>query len=270
MFKHLKQLISVLFVWALLVLTISACEGPSISPYATLSSCVKPVMDSSQLASNFLPLAIGNKWVYQKTISQDVFAWEAYQVKGEKIVTFAVGTPPNMPSGTSQETYLIIDTINENGLQYWELQVSDSKARDGRYGSWYTKPDRILWGRVPSSEHLVEIDEVMTTRTGFFTDEKRHEGVLLLEPLQSGVKATIQQVGLDEVQVTALPELANVETPAGKFPCSFEMITEVKTDQYQWTTYSYYAPGVGLVKEVQKDDKGNVTYVMELTGYELK
>jgi hypothetical protein len=223
---------------------------------------------SAGIAATTLPLAEGNKWVYKKTVSRKVFAWEAYGKLGEDSVTFARGTPPDIPLGESEETFTVVGKVDEDGLEFWEIAVSSPTARDGRYGSWLTTPDRILWGGTYSDEQVVEIQEIMISES-VFEGEKRHHGLLLLEPLVEGKQAEVQF--MNAISFTASFESANIQVPAGNFETCLEMITQVKgsDDQEGWTTISYYAPGVGLVAEVQLDDQDQPTYTLELLRYEL-
>ncbi len=281
MFHHLRTVALAFFTVAIVIAVLSSCgpraptreaDSSSLSAPEADSSplCERPPADASQPQSTYLPLAIGNEWVYTRTVSQGVFSWEAYRESGKDEITLAAAPSPDIPVGESEETYLITNMVEEDGYQHWEVKVSDSKARDGRYGSLLTKPDKVLWGRVDSSEHLIEIDELLIKLKGHFSNEKRHSRILVIEPLQEGVEARLSGVGLEAVLYTVPPQLVDVEVPAGKFPCSLEMNMLVEADQRSWETRSYYASHVGLVKELQRDEMGNLTYTMELAKYELK
>jgi hypothetical protein len=251
-----------------------ALTNPSAADISTSSSlCGKPVANADQLQSNYLPLAVGNQWQYKRTILRDIYAWEGYAEEkedGKSELQFLVGQPSGFAPGESTETYIITGTVEKGGLQFWEVQVSSPQARDGRYGGVYTQPDRILWGRVASSAEIIEIDEILTQEAGYFIGAKREERILVVEPLiQDNVQATLSHTRLPEIQYTALPDLTQVDVPAGKFSCSVEVVTKVDTDQFKWETHSFYAPHIGLVKEVQYDDAGKVTYTLELVQYKL-
>jgi hypothetical protein len=65
---------------------------------------------------------------------------------------------------------------------------------------------------------------------------------------------------------TIIPEVIRV--PAGE---SRDVIKTVVTiPGGKLTAETYLAPGVGLVKEIRKNEFGNVVYVLELLEYELK
>lgn len=259
---------SILGSLVLILLLLSACGRNSIPVSSvSVSSCRKPATKASQATSNFLPLVAGNTWTYAKTVSDEVFSWEAYSPKNSTEVTLAIGAPPDLQVGKSAETYRITRIVQESGFEFAEVEVSSATARDGRYGAWYTKPDRILWGRVPSSEHLIEMDEVMIANATVFQDERRFQQILLAEPFESGVEATLQQLSAVKQVVSA--DLVDVTVPAGHFPCTLVVTTAVENQETKWLTYSFYALGVGLVKEVQQNSSGETTYDLELTQYTL-
>ena len=253
----------------LLPATVRPLPAPTERPLlpATVRPLPTPAREPTQ--SKYLPLSSGNKWVYRKTVLRKVFAWQAYGKVGQSTVTFARGTPPNILPGESEETFTVTDKVEENGLELWKIAVSSPTARDGRYGSWLTTPDTILWGRVPSSEHVIEIDEILVSQS-VFEGERRHRGILLVETLVKGTEATLQS--LKPVKFVASAKSVDAEVPAGRFKGCLEITMKVEGtgDQEGWTTYSYYAAAVGLVRELQKDDRNNTTYILELIRYELK
>lgn len=229
------------------------------------NSCFQSVSDIEQPYSDYLPLATGNFWTYHRTVLQDVHTWEAYQILSEGTVRTAVMTVPGITSGDSEETYRVIGPADQLGL--WEIEVSAPLSRDGRYGGGYTKPDRIMWGRMPSSEDIIEIDEILTQES-YFEGTKKYRGVLLAQSLIEGAEATLMLSGSDTTY-TASSTWTEITVPAGTFSCTLEMVTQVESDFASWKTYSYYAPGVGLVKEMQVDDSGRSAYTLELVQYQV-
>ena len=247
--------------------TASAAHSSS-APVPTRRSSPGSVATSSQ--SQFLPLAAGNVWTYRKSVSAKVHAWEAYGAVDGDSVQLAWGAPPDIRPGRTTETFKVIGRREVDGLGFWAISVSDPSARDGRYGAWLTVPDTILWGRVPSSEHIVEIDELMISES-VFEGERRHRAPLLAQPLNEDVQVSLRPSGLP-VEVSAAIQPRSVDVPAGHFDECLEVVTRIEgsDDQPGWTTYSCYVAGIGLVMEVQVDASGDPTYTMELVAYDLK
>ena len=263
------------FVWCLVLLSIVTFGGKSFAN----SGKGKFVKDSLQ--SKYFPLAKGNQWEYKRTLfeGRKVFSWEAYTlvVKGynssekEGETTFTTISRGSLPQ-QSEETYSVKDqAYDENGIPMWEIEISSPTARDGRYEGLTLAPDTILWGRVPSGEGVIEIGEILISEH-FFAGKRKHKGTLLVEPLAEEVEARMQPMGLPVEFITSA-KLISVTVPAGRFHKCLQMITKVKVkgdDKIKsWTTYSYYAPKVGLVKEVQKNNEDKETYTLELIRYNL-
>jgi hypothetical protein len=229
-----------------------------------------PVSPPAEVASSqYLPLGVGNAWVYKKTVLRPVFAWEAYQKTDDIKVMLVLGISPSLTTGEYEETIRVKNKVEDNGLELWEIEVSAQTVRDGRYGGLFIPPHQILWGRVPSSEHVIEIGEILINQS-FFEGERRHTRTLLAEPPAEHVQILLQPSGLPVTYITS-PNRVDVEVTAGRFCCALEMIMEIEdTEQGRtWSTYSYYVPEVGLVKEFQKDDAGHMTYLFELIEYEV-
>lgn len=227
--------------------------------------CFQAVSNLEQPYSNYLPLNTGNYWTYHRTVLQDVYTWEAYQTLNEGTVTFVVMTVPGIQPGDSEETYRVLAPDDEIGL--WKMEISDPLSRDGRYGGGYTKPDQILWGRVPSSEEIIEIDEILI-KESYFEGTKKYETVLLAQSLIEGAEVTLM-LSNSKVTYAVSSTWTEITVPAGTFPCTLEVVTQVVSDYASWEIFSYFAPGVGLVKEMQIDGSGQAAYTMELVEYHV-
>lgn len=265
MHRHIVTLLVILSTATLIAPGSSGGQVPG-----TRSACTKPAPSPEQAFSGYLPLADGNTWTYTKTVSGTVLAWEGYRVAG-KGVQFVVGPSRDVTPGRSEETYSIKGKAVKYGPGLWDVKVEPdlSKARDGRYGGLLTRPEKILWGRIPSGTDVIHIGEVLI-RESVFEGEKRHEGTLLVEPLKEGVEVMVQD--LKGVIFRTSPQLLDVTVAAGRFPCSLEMTMTVEGTQpgSKWTTHSYYAFGVGLVREVQRDARNNEIYSLELRRYRVR
>jgi len=246
---------------------------PEIAPTtesAASSEAEKRRRDAFQ-QSRYLPLVVGNKWTYAKTVSgkTPVVAWEAFKI-GEK-TQFVFGPVKAIAAGTYEETYSVAAITEEDGRQRWLIDLPIATARDGRYSGLVARTDKVYWGRVVSSEHLIEIGEIQVWE--HFAGPYKHQRTLLIDPFLEGVEATLQS--LTTVQTKNSAKRASVTVPAGSFSGCL-MVTGTLTvpnsgneDGQIWNTLSWYAPGVGLVKEQQEHD-GIASYTLELIKYDLK
>jgi len=171
-------------------------------------------------------------------------------------------------------------------VKFWEIGVEPANARDGRYESipgTALTVEKILWGRVPSSEHIIEIDEVIVrviARSPIFEGtEVREERPILLEPKTAGMEVRIAPSWDGSsfhptpvnMEVKASLQEVDIVVPAGTWREVLEVTTDIKPDEAnKWTIISYYVQGVGLVKEVQFDPEGSESYRLELESFETK
>jgi hypothetical protein len=225
--------------------------------------------------SHYLPLAEGNTWTYKKAIpeNREVFCWSVYQ-PGK----YMFG-PIKLNTGISEETYTVKESNVENGRKFWEIQVSGPEARDGRYGAMKGGIDKIIWRRVISSGYIIQIDEIIV-RDSFFLGKWGQESPIVIEPIRKEINVGLLMSGWwdgkdfhplpKEIGTKALIEEGNITVPAGTWKEFLKVCTEVKSKESQWVTCSYYARDIGLVKEIQKDRDGDLTYSLELVRYTLK
>lgn len=220
--------------------------------------------------SKYLPLSVGNNWTYRKKVPEGakVFFIKPYPHGENEAI---LKGPSEILSGESQETFVVKDHRTEDGIERWEITITPKTARDGRYGTGpFKNADTVLWGRVISSGSVIEIGEIFIYNSSILEPkERRHTLPLFVEPLLENADVTI--FGNAPGEYGSSHKRVTVEVPAGRFEGCLEMVQKVKgTDEYKmWTIHSYFASGVGLVKEIQKDEKGNTTYTLELLKYEL-
>lgn len=249
-------------------------NAPITAPEKTPPVQITPQVSEPQ-QSKYFPLDVGNRWVYRKTVSKnvEVFAWECPEIEKGK-TTFVFGPVKEIIPGTTEETYIVKDEMDEDGRKRWLIDVGSEKARDGRYGCLYSRVDKIFWGRLISGKDVIEIGEMMVWE--HFAGPFKQERTLLIEPLLKDAEVRIKRI--DSIETVCSSKKANVSVPAGKFNDCLEIISRVEAPDIRsktpkkgvWKTYSYYAPGIGLVKEEQKNDSGESTYILELTQHTIK
>ena len=239
---------------------------------------------------NYLPLAKGNTWTYERTVEdpEKVYIWRHLVClqTGHTYTARGLGFKKNddIPK-KGIEKYTVENRGKIDGKEFWEINISTLYARDGRYQFVGHPAERILWGRISTGETDLRswVEErinygfapLSPCMSGLSYSKTVHQAWFLLEPREDLEVST--EYGLTTITATA--NRIDILTPAGKFPKCLEVITEVASEDETkkssdigmgWTTYSYYAPNVGLVKEVQKDYKGDTTYTLELIDYKLQ
>ena len=223
--------------------------------------------------SQYLPLNEGNKWVYRKTVPSGSTVYVIQPWPQGKESSFVMG-PSQIKPGVFSETIRVKKKrVDSKGRESWEIEISPKTSRDGRYGAGVASgPDTLLWGRVVSSGAIIQIDETFIFAPTVFQDERQRKIPLLIEPFTPRVEASIIN-GIGEY--TSKSQRSTVKVPAGLFKDCLEMNiavkenSEVRTTGPGWITVSHYAPGVGLVKEIQKNSEGAMTYLLELVEYEF-
>jgi len=261
--------------------------APTLTPMGTLTSTV----------SNLFPLAVGNSWNYSKTVSanMDVWHWRAIPIEeGGTFLTFGRRLPdsyyssielPDPRTRVCAETYSISKQVEAPclGCPAWEIDFTGD-CQPGRYNDaqeivWYyeTKSDDHLQDMGP---YTYAVERITYNRDAL---PPGWEDIVVDPPVQerrflviwqtltvSGSGIEVKEspsLGTDEVvEMTYRDSAVSVTTTVGSFDECVEVIEDVKSEA-GWTTYSYFCPGVGLVKEIQKDRNGEVTSCMELTRY---
>ncbi|MCK4340647.1 MAG: hypothetical protein KAY37_02845 [Phycisphaerae bacterium] len=242
----------------------------------------RPALPSEPEGSQYLPMNTGNTWTYYKSTSGkgEILLWALIERSGDKgkvaYITAKAGP------ATSQETYTVQESVQDGRLKFWQIRVDPTEARDGRYGSipgTALRVEKILWGRVPSSEHIIEIDEVIVRNPVFGGTEVREERPILPEPKTTDMEVRIVPGTWNgssfhptpvNMEIKASLQKIDIVVPAGSWREVLEVTTDVKQEGAKWTTISYYVQGVGLVKEVQFDPEGSESYRLELKSFQLK
>ncbi len=233
----------------------------------------------------YLPLVKGNKWIYKRTVlqSKNICNWaiEVDLSKNEKSY-MTRGYNPGISEVTSFESYLIGDEIIIDGNKFWKIRIDGELIRDGRYEGIGGQNGQTFWGRIAINNDYTAIEERIKYRYGVYAGPYEKRIMLLPEPVQN-IKYNIDMGSVIIIQDTIVNY--EISVPAGDFSKCLKIVTKVKlkegdtppnlrkTDKNvfvdSWETHSYYAPNVGLVKEVQKDYYGNDNYILELESYNV-
>jgi len=237
---------------------------------------VKEVINPIEMKKYF-PLAVGNMWTYKRTVSQGKkpLFWFVYEVEKSRPLNqywdaridhpkgswaSYVGNAVDIESGI--ETYKIVKKIDQVGeykkLDAFEVTVSD-KARDGRYE--LQKLEGVYW-RYTESGFVWEVIR------GFHLGE----GILV----NDYIAFLKLNEGLEEVSERkrriSCERSEEINVPAGRFKNCIE--NTIKSlggiEEEEFTTIDYFEKNVGLVKEVQYNSKGKITYKLELINYNVK
>ena len=236
--------------------------------------------------SEYLPLSKGNSWTYKRTVFSDKGVFTIRPASGGPGI--AMGNS-NVGLGTTLETYEVKDWDSKQ--KAWQITVNNMSGRDGRYGGLILSDevDKIFWGIDPSQKDALIVIEKLLLPPSVFRGERRTKFPILIDPMAEGTMLEFQYG--EFMRVKSISGLGrDISVTAGKFSSLLLVIFEMKpqgitgkkpanvkktgeTKKFNWedgwTTASFYAPGVGLVREVQKDSKGNETYLLELIKYEL-
>jgi hypothetical protein len=233
----------------------------------------------------YLPLAEGNRWTYRKTIlpGGQPRLWSMFPAPKEKgDLVISVGGN-HFESGVTEETYLVGKRSSDGR---WDVTVTSDMARDGRYAGNFmgSSVQRISWGPMIKRPRpdLIVIDEVivMSRWPPYGDGPLERVDYLLIETntsRPSGKHATLW-TGWSRVEAEHTSE--EIRVPAGQWRHCIRMITNFgkepikntkahREDATRWSTVSYYARDVGLIKEQQVDHDGRATYTMELTNYSV-
>ena len=229
-----------------------------------------------------------------------IFTYEEIDVEDARIQSTA--TRMSKP-GDSFETYSVTSDIEktDDGYMRFEVEVKMSAEadspflfrRDGRYedakkvlwvfgeGRQFLRPD----GRKAPTvykEHVfkdVSDDLLRKPRTEPWHEAGKTQGlaqhIVLLHLAQESCEVTYAKPDGDtEIRASTVPEVVNV--PAGEFARCIWTSFKVKNVQSSsndkaatWSRTSYFAPSVGLVKELQTDSSGRVTYELDLLEYHV-
>jgi hypothetical protein len=257
----MKRLLGVYIMTLLIIATSVSSADQEVSPFI-----------------EYFPLQTSNSWTYIRTEEpeQTVRYWTrqtlqrsgaVYSVRGRKLPK----------AGVTTEVYTVGESVELGRIRFWNINISHG-ARDGRYDHAPEPPRRILWGkrRLEEGNALSIVEETIVRFSTMATipSEAVHTAELLIAPPREGIGVRVQR-GIAEITCHPIRETVNVQ--AGSFANCLVMIIRVKPDdnssndslQGGWETHSYYAPNVGLVKEVQKNLAGHLTYTLTLKHYRI-
>jgi len=223
------------------------------------------------LRKEYFPLAIGNSWSYRCTIREGLKPLFSLQASVEKSPSpygphregsriWNSGFCSNARSGI--ETYAIFDYDQEHDA--FKVRVSDGAIDDRKY-SLQQKGD-VYWRYneygVFETVRAYDLGETILV----------HDFLAFLVPGE-GLRDMDERMR----DIQCGKSFETVEVPAGNFT---RCLKNIVTQQYITTpdgkadkkmkVVSYFAPGVGLVKETQYDSIGQETYSLELTDFSIR
>lgn len=246
----------------------------------------------------YFPLAIGNTWTYKKTSFKPT---EVYNYSEERTVESGGNTPKGstyfiigrslegvMDSKSPKVTQEKYTLIGKDEGVFFKVKVEGKNARDGRYDSIeLQKEPNIRWGYVKNKLCETIEGESMGTKTEKKTWCAIIEPNIVISPgKREANEPPIWSIGAKMYK-------SSITVPAGEFKNCLQNLTMVrgknfaevlfqdKSAEYvynddeqgdfgRFRTESFYAKNVGLVKEVQYNSKGEVTYQLELIEYNVK
>jgi len=268
-------------------------KGPIEALGELLVQLLPKEKQTTESLRRYLPLAVGNKWTYQRTVyqSDEVFHYGKQIIEKPNwnspprgAVYFTVGRTIEKMPYSSRETYTISNFTLADKFAFWEVEIEGIIPRDGRYSSLYTKKE-------PNVKWLYVNEGIWEIMDGEYSDAET-KNQTWLAVLKPGIiiSDSVKQGETPFWAIGAVLTPEKITTPAGKFlnclkNCTMirgqnlkEVLLENKPPEYlEWedgfgsfTTISYYAKDVGLIKEVQYNSKGEVTYKLELIDYNVK
>ncbi|MGC9320080.1 MAG: hypothetical protein ACP5KN_18760 [Armatimonadota bacterium] len=194
-------------------------------------------------STSYLPMAVGNTWDYTMTLAPDLIPAQA----GENL-QFAYHETVTGTADLQGEAYYVIRTVREAGGGYEE----------STWQQYRRVSDDALYARV-----AVRSDEGIVQRW--------YDLPLLMLPPRTG--EVWQDPQFEDVTFTTVSVNETIQVPAGTFRCvqvdrEFDDTPPGEDSPIHVLTRSYYARGVGLVRdEIREDDV--VTSTLELISYEL-
>lgn len=187
-------------------------------------------------SSSYLPMAVGNSWDY--------------------ILTLAPGVEPAQIEGGTQFPYheRVTGVAILQGTRYFAIQARREAVDPYPEGVWQQFRREDLHG--------------IYARVG----QPAYDLPILMLPPRTG--ATWTDPFFPDVTYTIVSVASPVTVPAGQFTCvrvdeEYDYVPEDAQSPIHITVRSYYARGVGLVRDETLED-GVLTSTLELTGYTLQ
>ncbi len=176
----------------------------------------------------------------------------------------------------SEETYNI--TGEREGI-FWKISVEGTKPRDGRYSPILVQPN-IRWGYQGQAVNE-RTDGVWLSLDDkeYYSEDYRWAVVLVpntvhsdpfRDPPRWAVAARIAENETVRVPAGAFTDcLKNITMIHGKniTDVLFRGVTPAYSSEDGYMVISYYAKGIGLVKEIQYDTNGRENYLLELKSF---
>lgn len=304
--NHCKRLTSkplrfLLKAWCYLSLrrgkTLMSMRTFALIMFLTLSPWIASSRGKVASEADILPLAVGNTWTYSKTIprGKEAFFQRSLIVRqgGYFLTVGTSGTETNEPV-SCLETYKVVG-IGEK-RKSWRVEITATppecrgkNLRDGRYED----ASRIFWEKEPnfSKDEVGIINERIIYDRDKLPPGWKDEVVDPIEEVritsfvwkvlagkdQPYISLKRELVG-SNIKVSSSNRTVSIKTPAGDFEDCVEVKEDVaiqkgndKKDPWStgWTNCRYLCLGIGLVKEFQKTQSGDVLYFMELIKYHL-
>ena len=259
-------------------------------------------------SGNYLPLAKGNTWEYERTVSDSkrVCSWqhELHIMPGGMTMVYSTrgfGLMVEDPPKRSTERYSVTGQEKAGDDSFWVIDVKGECPRDGRYYRHGTPAEKVLWGRLSAKGPRGSSMTFFQERVHYGMDydsfsgprySREHHATMLIIPDLPGSSLSMN---VEPAEVACLGTTESVKVPAGTFNNCLVMLTTLppegigdlrdrmpklpagmevpppKENDFTrgWTTKTYFARGVGMVKEVQVSWDGRETYRLELKKYNI-
>ena len=185
---------------------------------------------------DYFPLKVGNIWRYEFGTSDDIERREVVDFSDEansNIYTVEIQNPMLKITGRSKK-----EVIEMRGQKVLRLSSSGPSLSGGEENNEFHPPEIVL-------QYPLKVGSTWTNKT------------------------------TDWINSFKVIEFATVEVKAAIFKnvCKVECITKSIDDEkgkttIRWKKYLYYAPNIGLIKEVW-NTKGKTFTYLELIGYQL-
>ncbi|MEA3402643.1 MAG: hypothetical protein U9R79_15495 [Armatimonadota bacterium] len=194
-------------------------------------------------STSYLPMAVGNTWDYTMTLAPDLIPAQNGQNQEFAYHETVIGT-----ADLQGQAYYVIRTVREAGEGYEESTWQQYRRVD----------DEALYARV-----AVRSEEGIIQRWYDLP-------LLMLPPIEG---QTWKDPEFEDVTFTTASVNETIQVPAGTFRCvqvdrEFDDTPPGEDSPVHVLIRSYYARGVGLVRDETRED-GVVTSTLELLTYEL-
>ncbi|TAL70167.1 MAG: hypothetical protein EPN82_06010 [Bacteroidetes bacterium] len=206
---------------------------------------------------------------------------------------FSTSIVPFIIKGETTESYEITNKNFKDNNFYWEIQIDDILQRDGRYYRGNEKDPsvfhghdipKIFWVNLKIDTKFRAIQEnIIYNELGFKNldeqDGKHNYGyterqIILFPVINNNYELYKIHYSFYDIELLGfISDTINV--PAGTFKNCLLVKQESNLELCEQLglnyriTYSYYAPDVGLIKEIQQDEYGNIIYKLELESYNI-